>query len=125
MESILVGMIAVITVLALGILLVTARYLRRETAGFEPGSESYRQGYGVSNGIVIGAGFGVALGLAMGHLALGIPIGAAIGAMLGGMWERGNRIRPVTRRERRWFMWLTLVGILVFAAGAVCFMIIR
>jgi len=125
MENTIIIVIAVFTVLALGILLITARYMRRETGQGESGFVSSRQGQGVGTGIAIGAGFGVALGLVIGHLALGIPIGAAIGSVLGGIWERGNRIRPVTRRERRWFMWLTLVGVLVFAAGAVCFFVIR
>jgi hypothetical protein len=125
MENTIIIVIAVFTVLALGILLITARYMRRETGQGESGFVSSRQGQGVGTGIAIGAGFGVALGLVIGHLALGIPIGAAIGSVLGGIWERGNRIQPITRKERRWFKWLSAIGVLVLTTGLVCFLMIR
>ena len=125
MEYILMTAVGLLTVLVLGILLFAARNFRRVSQIDEAGRMTYPQGFGVSSGISIGAGFGVALGVAIGHLALGIPIGAAIGAVLGGIWERGNRIRPISRQERRWFKWLSASGILVLAVGAACFLLIR
>ena len=125
MEPILIIAVLVFAVVVLGVMIFIAGIILYPKDNMtEEGKPAYPQGYGLCTGLVLGAGFGLVLGLLIDHLSLGIPIGGTTGVILGCLWERGNRIRPLTELERRRHIFLIAAGLVVLVSGAACFLLI-
>ena len=125
MEPILLIAILVFAVVVLGVMIFIAGIILYPKDNVtEEGKPAYPQGYGICAGMLLGAGFGLVLGQIIGQLSLGIPIGATLGVVLGCLWERGNRIRPLTRLEQRRHTLLVASGLVVLVSGVACFLLI-
>ena len=125
MEPIFLIAISVFAVVVLGVMIFIASIILYPKENVtEEGKPAYPQGYGLSTGLVLGAGFGLLLGLLIDQVSLGIPIGGTIGVILGCMWERGNRIRPLTPLEKRRYIFLVAAGLVVLVSGTACYFLI-